>query len=132
MDKCTRGSRGLCDCCQQQLCLQHLTAHNESLINQLNPITDESNTIGGRLKDLDIQQILGKSRRKLEQWRVECYQQIDLLFEQKCEELNSLVDQKIEKQREELKQVQVKLAAFIRDINKLVLSSCARGPPLCN
>jgi hypothetical protein len=33
--KCERTVRGLCDCCKQQLCLQHLNKHNLSLINQL-------------------------------------------------------------------------------------------------
>ena len=113
--KCSRTSRGLCDCCQQQLCIQHLSEHNALLIAQLNPLTDEINTLGDRLKSLNLQKVVGDGYQKLEQWRADCYQKIDQFFEQKREEFDRSVEQKIKKQREDLNKVQSKVAEFIRE-----------------
>ena len=115
LDKCTRISRGICDCCDQQLCLQHLNEHNTALINQLDPLTDEFNALSDRFNTLNIESITGESRRKLEQWRDRSHQQIDRLFEQKCEELNRIMNTKIQKQREEVTHLQSKIAEIIRN-----------------
>ncbi|CAF3033550.1 unnamed protein product [Rotaria sp. Silwood2] len=113
IENCVRKSRGLCDCCQQNLCLQHLNEHNESLIFQLNPLADEINALGNRLKTLDIHKIIDNSRQKLEQWRQDCYKKIDCFFEQKCQELDQLINEKVDQQREELNRIQ-------RDIIQLI------------
>ena len=113
--KCSRTSRGLCDCCQQQLCIQHLSEHNASLMAQLNPLTDEINSLGDRLKTLNLQKIAGNGYQKLEQWRADCYRKIDQFFEQKRQELDRLVEQKVKTQREDLNEVQSKVAAIIRE-----------------
>jgi len=115
LDKCSRIPRGICDCCDQQLCILHLSEHNAALINQLNPLTDEFNTLTDRLNTLNIENMTADSRRKLEQWRDRCHQQIDRLFEQKCEELNRIVNTKIQKQREEVTHLQSKIAEIIRN-----------------
>ena len=115
LDKCTRISRGICDCCDQQLCILHLSEHNAALINQLNPLTDEFNTLTDRLNTLNIENMTADSRRKLEQWRDRSHQQIDRLFEQKCEELNRIMNTKIQKQREEVTHLQSKIAEIIRE-----------------
>jgi len=115
LDKCTRIARGLCDCCHQQLCIQHLSEHNAALINQLNPLTDEFNALSDRLNTLNIQSITDESRRKLEHWRDRSHQQIDRLFEQKCEELDRIMNEKIQKQREEVTHLQSKIAEIIRN-----------------
>jgi hypothetical protein len=113
--KCNRASRGLCDCCQQNLCLQHLSEHNASLLSQLNPLTDEINALGDRLKSLDIEKAVSSCRRKLEEWRNDCYQKIDHLFQQKNRELDQLVDQKVKKQYEEIVRIQSKVTDLIRE-----------------
>ncbi|CAF3627537.1 unnamed protein product [Rotaria sp. Silwood1] len=111
--KCTRTSRGLCDCCQQELCLQHLTEHNALLISQLNPLTDEINALGDRLKTLDIQKTIDNSRQKLEQWRQDCYKKIDNVFEQKCQEFAQLINNRVSQQRDELNRIYLKMSELI-------------------
>ncbi|CAF5004586.1 unnamed protein product [Rotaria sp. Silwood1] len=113
MNKCTRTLRGLCDCCQQNLCLQHLNEHNIELISQLNPLTDEINILEDRLETLNIQKIIAIEREKLEQWRQDCYKKIDLFFEQKCQELDQFVNERIDQQRQELKRIQLKISELI-------------------
>ncbi|CAF5120254.1 unnamed protein product, partial [Rotaria sp. Silwood1] len=113
IEKCVRTSRGLCDCCQQNLCLQHLNEHNVLLISQLNPLTDEINALEDRLKTLNIQNTISNSRQKIEEWRQDCYKTIDSIFEQKCQELDQLIKEKICQQREELNRVHLKISELI-------------------
>jgi hypothetical protein len=113
--KCNRTSRGLCDCCQQNLCLQHLNEHNASLISQLNPLTDEINALGDRLKTLNIQKAVGGCHQKLEKWRMDCHRKIDHFFEQKSKELYRLFDEKVQKQQEGIVRIQSKVAEVIRE-----------------
>jgi hypothetical protein len=115
MTKCNRTSRGLCDCCQQHLCLQHLSEHNASLLSQLNPLTDEINALGDRLKSLDIEKAISSCLRQLEQWRDDCHQKIDRLFQQKSKELDQLIYKKIKKQQQEILRIQSKVAELIRE-----------------
>ncbi|CAF2455540.1 unnamed protein product [Rotaria sp. Silwood2] len=113
IEKCTRKSRWLCDCCKQNICLQHLNEHNISLISQLNPLTDEINVLGVRLKTLNIQKIIDNNREKLEQWRQDCYKKIDCLFEQKCQELDQLINEKVDQQRQELNRIHLRITELI-------------------
>ncbi|CAF0949076.1 unnamed protein product [Rotaria sp. Silwood1] len=113
IEKCFRTSRGLCDCCQQHLCLQHLNEHNASLISQLNPLTDEINTLEDRLKTLNIQKIIDNSRQKLKQWRQDCHRRIDSYFEQKCQELDQLVKERVAQRQEELNRIHLKIGELI-------------------
>jgi hypothetical protein len=113
--KCNRTSRGLCDCCQQNLCLQHLSEHNASLISQLNPLTDEINALGDRLKTLNIQKAVGGCHRKLEEWRMDCHRKIDHFFERKSKELDRLFDKKVKKQQKGIFRIRSKVAELIHE-----------------
>ncbi|CAF2455461.1 unnamed protein product [Rotaria sp. Silwood2] len=98
IEKCTRTSHWLCDCCWDNLYLQHLNEHNELFISQLNPLIDEINMLENRLKSLNIQKTIGNSRQKLEERCQDCCKKIDCLFEQKCQELDQLVHEKVDQQ----------------------------------
>jgi hypothetical protein len=92
-----------------------LNEHNDVLNSQLNPLVDEINALGERLKALNIQDIYGDCRQKLEQWCRDCHKKIDHFFEQKCQELDRLVAEKLDKQRENITQIRSKVAELIRD-----------------
>ncbi|CAF3418132.1 unnamed protein product [Rotaria sp. Silwood1] len=111
--KCTRTSRWVCDCCQQNFCLQHLNEHNAFLTSQLNSLNDNIKVLRDRLKTLNIHTAIANSRRKLEEWRQDCCKKIDCLFEQKCQELDQLVEEKIRQQREELNRIYSKITELI-------------------
>lgn len=126
INKCDRASRGLCDCCQQHLCLQHLGEHNSLLLSQLNLLTDEINALSVRFNILNVDEIICNSRRKLEQWRNDCYKQIDYTYEKKILELNKLGNEKIQELRNNLHEIHTKTTEFInsqettrRDIDSL-------------
>jgi hypothetical protein len=123
---CKRTSRALCYCCQQELCLQHLKEHNDLLIAQLNPLVDKIDNVSNRLKSINIEKTVDDCRQKLEQWRVDCHKKIDDFFEQKYQEIYQPLTEKMEKRREEIDQIQSKVAALLhqeevtrQDINLL-------------
>ncbi|CAF4320362.1 unnamed protein product, partial [Adineta steineri] len=113
--KCTRTSRGLCDCCKQNLCLQHLNEHNALLISELDSLADEINALGNRFKTLNIQKTNESYYEKLEQWRVQCHQEIDRFFELKNQQLNECVSGKVREQEKEYNRLQSKVAELIRE-----------------
>jgi hypothetical protein len=112
---CKRVSRALCHCCQQNLCITHLSEHNDLLNSELNPLTDEINVLGERLTTLDTKDILGDCHQKLEQWRKDCHKKIDDFVEKKHQELERLIADKLYKQQEEVTHIRSKLAVLIRD-----------------
>jgi hypothetical protein len=112
---CKRTSRALCYCCQQGLCLQHLKEHNDLLVSQLNPLVDQVNEIGDRLKSITIETKNSDCRQKLERWRMDCHKKIDDLFEQKCQEINTRLAEKMKKQKEEIDRIQSKIVSLIHE-----------------
>ncbi|CAF3532933.1 unnamed protein product [Rotaria socialis] len=110
INKCARTSRGLCDCCQKNLCLQHLSEHNALLVAELNPFTDEINALGNRLSTLNIQNITSNHHQKLQQWRDDCFKKINYFFERKCQEIDQLINEKVEQHRKQLNEISLKIA----------------------
>jgi len=92
-----------------------LNEHNDILNSQLNPLVDEINALGERLKALNIQDIYGDCRQKLEQWCQDCHKKIDHFFEQKCQELDRLVAEKLDKQQENINHIRSKVVELIRE-----------------
>jgi len=113
--KCEHISRGLCDCCQNNLCLQHLTEHNALLISQLNLLTDEINALGDRLNSFNIHEAVINGRQKLEEWRKDCHEKVDHFFEKKRQKLDRLIAKKLDKQQEEILCIQSKVSKLVRE-----------------
>ncbi|CAF4275567.1 unnamed protein product, partial [Adineta steineri] len=94
--KCERRFRASCDCCNKNLCLQHLNEHNALVISQLTPLTDKINMLCHQLQSFNIQEVTDIGRGKLEQWRKDCHEKIDHIFEKKCQELDYLFTEEME------------------------------------
>jgi hypothetical protein len=110
---CKRSSLAVCHCCQKNVCISHLNEHQGIINSKLDPLVDEINALGERLQTIDVEKKVAYCRRKLEEWRAECHEKIDRLFEQKCQELDQLVAIKITQQREEISEVRSKLAKLM-------------------
>lgn len=52
--ECKRSSCALCHCCQKNICLPHLTEHQDLLVSELNPMVDQINSFSDRLKTLYV------------------------------------------------------------------------------
>jgi uncharacterized coiled-coil DUF342 family protein len=114
IEQCRRTSRASCKCCKQDLCLQHFWEHNDLVISQLNPLKNEINGIDSRFQTIDIQKLITAFRQQIKQWRIDSYTIIDRFCEQKCREFNQYINEKVEKQREEIDQLQKQIDEFIR------------------
>jgi hypothetical protein len=115
ISSCKRPSSALCHCCQQNICLPHLKEHQDLLVSELNPLIDQINALGDRLKVLNLENKMDDARQKLEQWRVECHKKIDHFFKEKCRELDRYVTKKVDTQREEISRIQSKAVELIRE-----------------
>jgi archaellum component FlaC len=112
---CKRGSRALCQCCNQNLCRDHFNEHDDLLNSQLNPLTDEMNVLSDRLTAINIDKIINESRQKLNQWRIDCHKIIDRFYEEKSQELNRFVNESVDKQRRELADLRLKMTKLIEN-----------------
>jgi hypothetical protein len=110
---CKRASRTLCHCCDQHLCRDHFNEHDDLLNSQLNPLTDEINALGDRLKAINLDKITNNSRQKLSQWRMDCHKTIDHFYEQKCQELDQFITESINTQRNEIVNLRSKMTQLI-------------------
>jgi hypothetical protein len=95
--------------------LQHLSEHNALLISQLNPLTDEINMLGDRLKSFNIHEAISDGRQKLEKWRKDCHKKIDRFIEEKYQELEHLIADKLDRQQKEILRIQSKVAKLVRE-----------------
>jgi hypothetical protein len=112
---CKRISCALCHCCQQDICLFHLKEHQDLLISQLNPLVDQINVLETRVNAIDIENMIGDVREKLELWRLDCYKKIDDFIKQKYYQLTQYANKKIDKQREDINEMRYKLTEIIHE-----------------
>jgi hypothetical protein len=118
-DGCKYTSRVLCHCCNQNLCLEHLKQHDETINSQLNPLVDEINTLSAHLITLNIEELTSNSRQKLDQWRDDCFLIINQFYEKKCEELNRHCTKRLDFLQVEIDQIRSKITKLIseREVN---------------
>ena len=89
--------------------------HDSLLNSQLNPLSEEINALGERLKSIQLENSIGNSHEKLEKWRNDCHQSVDQFFEEKCRALDQCIAKKMEKQREEISQIRKKMTKLIQE-----------------
>lgn len=85
------------------------------LISRLNPLVDRINALNVRLKAFNVTQALGNCQEKLNKWRNTCHTMIDCLYEQKCQELNQHVTEKIERQQEAISTLQSRMSEMVQE-----------------
>jgi len=112
-DQCRRTSRALCKCCNQDLCLQHIWKHKDLIISQFNTLKKQIHEVDCRLKFVDIPKSAANFREQMKQWRTDSYTIIDRFYEQKCQELNQYIKEKVDDQREYIDRLQKQIDEFI-------------------
>ncbi|CAF1103421.1 unnamed protein product [Rotaria sordida] len=115
INTCKRKSRALCHCCSKNLCLDHLKEHNDLIHSQLNPLVDEINTLHNQISGLNVDEIIDKGRQKLDKWRHDCYNIIDRLYEEKCQELQQHCIQQSGQKRKKIHQLKLKTNELIQE-----------------
>lgn len=113
--ECKRTACALCHCCQQDICLYHLNEHQDQIISQLNPFVDQINILENRINALNIENMIGNVREKLELWRLDCYKKIDNFIEEKYHQVTEYANQRIDKQREDINEMRYKVIELIQE-----------------
>ncbi len=90
--------RALCYHCSRNLCLDHLTEHAQLIDALTRSILEENfkvlTNLSSRLQSLTISSnILDEPFRKIEQWRVDAYHQIDEIVEKKFQEIRMNIEE---------------------------------------
>ncbi|CAF1017183.1 unnamed protein product [Rotaria magnacalcarata] len=111
--KCDCNSYAKCDCCQQIICLFHLKEHRDLLISQLNPLINQITILENRVKAFTAEKMIGNACETLQQWRIDCYKKIDKFIEEKSQQLTAYVNNKIDKQRDDIDQIRSKVTKLI-------------------
>ncbi|CAF1286113.1 unnamed protein product [Adineta ricciae] len=101
IDTCQQSSRVLCYCCNENLCLEHLSTHknSKSFLEQIKSFNEE-------VQKFDAEKFIERDRKKLNKWREESLKKIQRYYENKCEELDQFYERKIHEQRKEVDALQ--------------------------
>ena len=89
--------------------------HDLELSSQLDPLSEEINALAQRLKSIDVENMIGNSQQKLEEWRSDSHRTIEQFFEEKCRELDRCLTQRLEKRREEISRIRTKIEELSRE-----------------
>ncbi|CAF3609449.1 unnamed protein product [Rotaria socialis] len=111
---CKLESCALCHCCQQNVCIAHLNEHAEFLQYQLNPLADSINSLKNRFQTLHIHETVRDYHQKLEQWRLDCYREVDHLFQEKSQELDQIAADLLDKQRDQITHMHSEVSKLIQ------------------
>ncbi|UJR24100.1 hypothetical protein I4U23_027067 [Adineta vaga] len=115
IDTCKRKSRASCYCCNKELCIDHLKEHDESINLQIHPLVDELNSAADQLPKINMNNIIMSCRQKLDTWRDDCYNLINQIYQDKCEELKERCTEKMNKQQKQIDEIRIKMNDLIRE-----------------
>src|ERR1700734_1970007 len=115
IERCKHKSRALCHCCNKNICPDHFKEHCDLINSQVNPLVEEINTLDNQLSILNVDEIIGKSRQKLDKWRHDCHIAIDRFYEEKCQELQERCVEQVGQKRKKIHQLKLKTNELIRE-----------------
>ena len=103
-----------------------LKDHHAFLNAKLPSFVDEINKFENQLISSNIEKLIKNSHKQLEQWRSDCYQLIDQIYENKLQEIDQRFRIKLDHSHHELSHLRLKLHEFTHqqqatysDINQL-------------
>ncbi|CAF3789153.1 unnamed protein product [Rotaria socialis] len=115
VETCKCKSRAICHCCNKNICPGHLKEHVDLINSQMNPLADEINTLDNQLSLLNVDEVIGKCRQKLDNWRHECHDTVDRFYEEKCQELQQRCVEKVGEKRKKIHELKLKTNELIRE-----------------
>ncbi|CAF2906197.1 unnamed protein product [Rotaria sp. Silwood2] len=102
IETCQRKSRGLCYCCNKNVCPDHFNEHVDSMNSQVNPLVDELNAAYDQISTINMKDIISSGRQKLDKWRDECHIIIDRFYEEKCQEVEQHCIERLNKEQNKI------------------------------
>jgi hypothetical protein len=127
-EACKREAEIYCYHCSQDLCNKHFLEHKNWIQEQLPPLIDEVNLIYDRLRNSDksqttsVPQCLINACSKLQRWREDCHQHIDIVYERVQSQIENIVashkheeTQKAVKNLKSLEKMRQQLQELLKD-----------------
>jgi hypothetical protein len=114
IELCKQPPSVFCHTCNKHFCNEHLNEHDDQLNIQLNSLTDQIKILSHRYIALDTNKLIQNYQQKLNKWRDDCYQTIDRLYKEKCEELDQDWTRKLDKPEKDMERMQIKLNQLIQ------------------
>ncbi|CAF3013748.1 unnamed protein product, partial [Rotaria sp. Silwood2] len=115
IETCQRKSAGLCDCCHKNVCSVYFNEHVNSINSQVHILVDELNADNDQLSKINMNDIIGSCRQKLDKWRDECNIIIDRFYEEKCQEAEQRCVDRFNKGKTEIEQMKSKATELIKE-----------------
>lgn len=109
IDKCELVSLALCQCCKQDLCIDHLNEHAQQRNKNLLPLMDRINLLTARFEE--FVQSEKSPVKQLKIWREQAYKVVNEFYEKKSRELT---DHVFERNRIQIDQIQESITALLR------------------
>lgn len=109
VEKCELASLALCQCCKQNLCIDHLNEHANQRNEKLLPFMDKVNVLLNRFSNLYDGEYSGL--KQLIDWKQAAYKVIDDFVEKKRREI---INDSTDQQREKLNDINNKLKELVR------------------
>jgi len=111
---CKRDFDALCTHCQSNVCSKHYIEHVKLANDELVPLADQLNSIISSIKQHDP---LHQAFQQLEKWRETSHRHIDKICNEKKQQLQAEVQQKVEKQMNKLRELSQQVKELIDDGN---------------
>lgn len=109
-----------CFCCNKNVCTRHFTEHIDAIKGQIDPLTNEINTMVEKIQGLTIEQITEASFAELQQWRIMMHQSVDEIFLTKTKEIEDLIQMNKNKFVEHKQQQSETVMKIQNDVRQLV------------
>lgn len=109
---CKRNGEKLCDHCQGQVCMKHLIEHSQLASNELPQLFEQLNAFQ---KTMDEHDFTKYAFEQIEKWREDSYRHIDQLCEERKEQIKAEIDEKINVQRNKLRDLAEQIQSLIDD-----------------
>ncbi|CAF1404743.1 unnamed protein product [Didymodactylos carnosus] len=102
-DSCTHSQNAVCLHCDQRLCFEHISAHNESLLNESNTISDDLNALLEQINLKCQNETKVIAAEQLKQWLATSLESIEREYNEKLQMIHQL-DKSLHETLEEFKE----------------------------
>ena len=98
VETCKREAETYCYHCSHDVCTKHYLEHKNSIQEQVHPFVDQINLLYDRLRHDDQNKIMSTAqsvinvRSQLDQWRDECHQRIDMIYDRVQHQIDGIVE----------------------------------------
>ena len=113
--ECDQVAFAECNCCHQLICKYHLSEHYNRLNDEFNQLVSELNTFSEYVRSFDKKKLTLESREILDQWRFQCHQKIDEIYDEKVRRIDTIITEKIDEQSAAMNKLESRVEKTINE-----------------